>query len=191
PSLTMAPYCVSAPVKGPATAILMVSAMAPAEKDKPAAMPSAATMGVKRIFITPPESSQERIHRNNGVGRTRVSGFTLGQPDGKPHGIAPAIGALLKQAAQHPGVLFVDVEPASEQVDRRLVIGLVRNSQCNARRFSHGFIALDQHTDHLFGVRHGIRLGYGRQTRVLGISPRRIMPQRANPLCDVVIPPFL
>src|SRR5690606_34052364 len=67
PSLTMAPYWVTAPVNAPAMAILMVSACAPADMNRPAVRPSAAASGVNLAFITPPESSRLSIHRHHGA----------------------------------------------------------------------------------------------------------------------------
>ena len=61
--------------------------------------------------------------------------------------------SALEEAAQHPGVLLVDLHALGQQIGRRLVVGLVDHREDRARGAHDRFVALDQQPDHLLGLR--------------------------------------
>src|SRR5690606_30031562 len=185
PSLTMSPYCVNAPVKGPAMAMRMVSACATEESIMPAARPSAAAIGVKRTFIRPPVKDLEKNTRNPRIAVIAPYG---GFPDIvlRTAMIQCADMRSGQQAAQHPGILFVHVQALREQVGRGLVVDGVGALEGLARRAGDRLVGIDQHAQHFFGRRHGRGFGDGAEARVFRIGAGRIMPQGADALGDGV-----
>src|SRR3546814_9097047 len=62
------------------------------------------------------------------------------------------IPALLQQRAQHPGVLFVRLQALGQQVDRRVVAGVVGCLEYLARGAADGLVADHQLVHHLAPV---------------------------------------
>src|SRR5690606_24903257 len=96
---------------------------------------------------------------------------------------------LLQQRAQHPAVLLVGVQALGQQVDRRVVAGVVGGLEYLARRAANRLVADDQLTHHFAPVgrlgQAGL-LGDRGQLAELGIRARGVEAKRADALGDFV-----
>src|SRR5690606_37266301 len=109
PCLTISPYCVTAPVKGPAMAVRMVSAWAAPDKSSPVARLMAAATGRKRTFIENTSVIvQESIHRERRRMPSCIRQIRVFYRVFENH--CTLKPESLQQAAQHPGVLLVHVQ---------------------------------------------------------------------------------
>lgn len=100
--------------------------------------------------------------------------------------IAGRFGSAFQQAAQHPGILFVNLHALGQQVGRRFIAGLVDQREEAARRLGHGLLASHQLLDHLFGADLAFTFLDHRQLGEFPVGSRRGHTQRADAFGDQV-----
>src|SRR5690606_9577933 len=122
--------------------------------------------------------------RMGGLGRPPET--TPASREGKPVVRRRNQPPLFEQAAQHPGVLLVDVHALGQQVGGGLVVGGVGLVERGPGGLGDRFVALDQQAHHFHGVWHVAGLGNGRQLGELAVRARRMHAQGADALGDVV-----
>ena len=93
---------------------------------------------------------------------------------------------LSKHRAQHPRGFFVRLQALRQQIGRGLIVRAIGSGKDFARRACHGFLALHELANHLFGRGHAIGLGDRRELREILVAARRVDAQRTNALGDRV-----